>query len=188
MSYIIVEPYDLWDYYERNKDEFYTTMHEVAGNYDYGIKIYVTRDGNKPQIVVEADDEEICREEIVSKQDFKETGEKIYENYLTPKAIDNIGLGEFIVEDDEYEFIDDIIEEREAELDDAVYQLVDTVSSCYLSNDILDDLKEHFLEYMARKWGIDIYRPMVLEDENGNDFFEEYPYECMIFDDEDNPI
>lgn len=24
--------------------------------------------------------------------------------------------------------------------------------------------------------------------EDGDDFFEEYPYECMVFEDEDNPV
>ena len=29
---------------------------------------------------------------------------------------------------------------------------------------------------------------MILEDENGEEFFEEYPYDCMEFDDPDNPV
>ena len=55
-------------------------------------------------------------------------------------------------------------------------------------SEVYDDLKEHFLEYMARKWGLVIHRPMFLEDENGEEFYEDYPYDCIEFEDEDNPI
>jgi hypothetical protein len=41
---------------------------------------------------------------------------------------------------------------------------------------------------MARKWGLMIRRPMFLEDEAGEEFFEEFPYDCIEFEDEDNPI
>ena len=49
-----------------------------------------------------------------------------------------------------------------------------------------DDIKEHVLEYIARKHRLPIYRPMYLEGEDGKDFYSEYPYEEMIFD--YNPI
>lgn len=98
------------------------------------------------------------------------------------------------VEDDSEEEYDDeqmLIDEREEEIDSAVREFVNIVSDtgCYnLTDEAMDDLKEHFLEYMYRKWGIGIYRPMYLEDaDTGEDYFTEYPYDDMVFED-DNPI
>ena len=194
MSNIMIESHDLWDYYQEHKDELSASMHEVANHFDYGIKIYITGDESKPQIVVEADDEEVYREDIASEWDCRNTAERIYNDYLTAKAMEMLGLEEKDIEDSEEDDINEQIEEREIELDDAVYQFLTDVlgGAPYIVGDdldeMLDDLKEHFLEYMARKWGLDIYRPMILEDEDGEDFFEEYPYECMVFEDEDNPV
>ena len=51
-----------------------------------------------------------------------------------------------------------------------------------LIEDVIEDCKEHFLEYMYRKHHLDIYRPMELEDDDGV-FFKEYPYEYIEFSD-----
>lgn len=56
------------------------------------------------------------------------------------------------------------------------------------SFEIAEDVLDHMCEYLYRKYGISARRPMILEDENGEEFFEEYPYECMEFDDPDNPV
>ena len=85
----------------------------------------------------------------------------------------------------------EIIEEREDEIT-VLFQnllfdlLVDTANEDII-NDIVEDVKEHTLEYIARKHGMPIYRPMYLEGEDGTDFYSEYPYEEMIFED-CNPI
>ena len=46
---------------------------------------------------------------------------------------------------------------------------------------MVEDVKEHLLEYFYRKHGLSVYRPMELEDDEGV-FIEDYPYECMEFD------
>ena len=107
-----------------------------------------------------------------------------------------MGILTEIANDEEESLLEqqDAIEEREMELDIAVSEFISAVlgGDAYLDSedydDIIEDCKDHFLEYLARKHGLDIFRPMVLEDEDGEDFYEEYPYECMEFDDEDNPI
>ena len=93
------------------------------------------------------------------------------------------------------EEIEDAITEREDELDQAVMDFLATVlgEGFYdldsdSNGEIVEDCKEHFLEYIARKFSISIYRPMYLEDEDGTDFYTDTPYENMVFDDEDNPI
>ena len=56
------------------------------------------------------------------------------------------------------------------------------------SFEIAQDVLDHICEYLYRKHDISSRRPMILEDENGEEFFEEFPYECMEFDDPDNPV
>ena len=76
------------------------------------------------------------------------------------------------------------IEAREFELSEATEIFVSSVvSDIEVDPEVIEDCKEHFLEYMYRKFGLSIHRPMVLEDEEGEEFFEEYPYECMEFED-----
>ena len=190
---IIVEPRDLWSYYLEHNKGLASTMYEIAQNKEYGISIYLSENekGNA-SIVVEADDMEVYSETIVSDRDARTTCEKIYDKYLSDKVVDI--LAEMGIEDEMTALEqEDAIDEREAELTEALYCFLDIVCGedyfdFYTDDDILEDIKDHFLEYLARKHGIPIRRPMVLEDEDGEEFFEEYPYECMEFDDEDNPI
>ena len=68
-----------------------------------------------------------------------------------------------------------------------LFDLLDKSVAEDVIEEIADDVKEHTLEYIARRHGLPIYRPMYLEDEDGKDFYSEYPYEEMIFEDY-NPI
>lgn len=194
MQEIIIEPCRLWGYIqEQDKhSELDGVMCEIAKNEEYGIAVYITRDGKNDRysILVEADDMEIFSDYIYDKEDAEETCNMVYDNYLTDKVFELF----FESEDDTTLSQEDKIELREEELDESVTSFImdvlggDTYFDSVDFDDIVKDCKEHFLEYMARKHGFEIYRPMILEDENGEDFFEEYPYECMEFDDEDNPI
>ena len=137
---------------------------------------------------------EIYREEILNEKDAKRTADRIYEEYLSIKAIETVTEAEddgTVYVDDEDEDNQVLINEREDDLDAAVMEFVNIVSDtgCYnIKDEVLDDLKEHFLEYMHKTWGIGIYRPMYLEDvDTGEEYFTEYPYEDMVFDDEDDP-
>lgn len=191
---IIIEPKKLWDYYLQRKSSLESTMFEIANNEQYGIAVYLSEDERRcPCITVEADDSEVYSERIVSETDAEKTCSKIYDKYLTDKVVDILTE---IAEDEEESLLEqqDTIEEREMELDIAVSEFISAVlgGDAYLDGEdydgIIEDCKDHFLEYLARKHGLDIFRPMVLEDEDGEEFYEEYPYECMEFDDEGNPI
>ena len=191
---VIIEPEKLWDYYLQRKSSLDSTMFEIARNNEYGIAIYLSEnDEHKPRIIVEADDSEVYSENIINASDAERTCSKIYDEYLTDKVVD-ILTDIANAEEDSLLEQQDAIEEREMELDCAVSDFISSVlgGDAYLDgenfDELIEDCKEHFLEYLARKHGLDIYRPMVLEDEDGEDFYEEYPYDCMEFDDEDNPI
>ena len=197
MQKIDVESSEIWDYSLEHEDELSKNQHLMAENDDYGMEVWLTMANGSPELIVECDGNEIYREDIFNEKDAKRTADRIYDDYLSIKAIETMTDSEdktvYIEDESEDEYDDEqmLIDEREEEIDAAVRDLVNIVSDtgCYtLTDEAVDDLKEHFLEYMHRKLGISIYRPMYLEDaDTGEDYFTEYPYDDMVFED-DNPI
>lgn len=190
---IIVSPEHVWERFLESK-----STSEIASNPAIGVNIYVSSDNDLPRIIVTSDDTEIHSELIRSEEECEDTVRDIYDSYLT-NAIYNLLSSLFDEEDDEpsdepddeFDLYASIIEDSEETLDDAVRDFVIATSVTpvgVITDEIIQDLKEHFLEYMARKHDLSIHRPMILEDEDGSDVFEEYPYECMEFEDDDNPI
>ena len=197
MQKIDVESSEIWDYSLEHEDELSRNQHLMAENDDYGMEVWLTMVNGSPELIVECDGNEIYREDIFNEKDAKRTTDRIYDDYLSIKAIETMTDSEdktvYIEDESEEEYDDEqmLIDEREEEIDAAVRDFVNIVSDtgCYnLTDEAVDDLKEHFLEYMHRKLGISIYRPMYLEDaDTGEDYFTEYPYDDMVFED-DNPI
>lgn len=192
MVSIIVEAADVWDYHQKNKSKLGTTMEIIADNTDFGVVIYLSSDDGLPVVTVMADEYICYEEEIVSHKACQHIVQTIYDHYLTTEFFEdeNESINSYT---SSMLYIEDMIEEREQELDDAIVSLISTAigDECYAApnfDELCEDVKDHILEYIARKHGFAVRRPMFLEDEDGNDFFEEYPYEHMIFDDEDNPI
>ena len=191
MQEIIIEPFDLWDYLEEQDKtgQLDNILYDIAHNEEFGTTVYVTKDNNgKFCISVEADDVEIYSDYIRNREDAEKICKQVYDDYLTDRVIGIIvNIQSQLEQEDE-------IELREEELSELTLQFImdilggDTYFDGTGLDEIVDDCKEHFLEYLARKHDLSIYRPMILEDEKGDDFFEEYPYECMVFEDEDNPI
>lgn len=193
MQEIIIEPRSLWDYLleQDKKGQLDGIMYEIAKNEEYGTVVYVSKDDKgRYCITVEADDTEVYSDFIYDKDDAEETCNTVYDDYLTDRVVERL----MELEEDSALAQEDEIELREEELDELVTSFImevlggDTYFDGVDFDDVVKDCKEHFLEYMARKHGLAIYRPMILEDENGEDFFEEYPYECIEFEDENNPI
>lgn len=190
---ILVEASEVWNYFYKNEDSIKSSMRMIALNEDYGIEIYLTDNYGLPSIIVTADDVQVCEKGILMSGDCERCVKEIYEDYLTGKK-----LMEAEIEDD-YDLItrveeEDMIFDRESELDSAIEEFVSVVLDGYVDvlsgsfTELCDDLKEHFLEYMARKHDLPIRRPMYLEYEGGIEEFEEFPYEHMEFEDENNPV
>lgn len=172
---VIVTPSEVWSYFHAHRTELSTTMNLIAENSDGTIGIYITEKDGEPNFIVENDDDIIDENMAISKVDCEETARELYSEYLG---------------DDEFD-MKEIIADREDEIT-VLFQnllfdlLVDTANEDII-DDIVEDVKEHTLEYIARKHSMPIYRPMYLEGEDGEDFYSEYPYEEMIFED-CNPI
>lgn len=189
MKTTILEPSGVWEYFQENCDDLRDMMFLVAENDEYGTEIYITNDGGLPAVIVTADGVQVFEEAIVSERDCEKTVGKAYDTYLTEAAVQAL-LEDMYLEDDE----ELSINEREEELNDAIYDFLIVVLDGFLDENSCDydklceDLKDHFCEYIARKHELPVRRPMYLEYEDGRTEYEEYPYEHMDFEDEDNPI
>lgn len=119
---------------------------------------------------------------------------KKYLSYSDDEDDDDDDCEEIVELDDDE--IEDVIIEREEELDQAVMDFLATVlgEAFYdldadSSGELIEDCKDHFIEYIARKYSFtEIFRPMYLEEEDGTEFYTDTPYDEMEYDDEDNPI
>ena len=190
----IFEPSELWGYYMKNQSEFQNLLVLIASHDNYGLEIFATRSLGQFKVEVHGDDVLLYEEDIVSAHDCNRTISRIYDEYLTDNVTSMLPDAEEDDEDDEE--VDSNAEEielREEELEclfnDLFIGILGTQNLNKLDDKVVEDIREHMLEYMARKHMIEIYRPMYLEDENGGeDFFVEYPYPFMVFEDEDNPM
>jgi hypothetical protein len=175
----IYSPSEVWD------KTFSPTI--IAKDVHTGITIYAVPEDcafKSLTIYILCDGNVICEEEVLSADECEARLTEIYELYLASGGYDDTSP--------EQERID----EREEELDQATIDFLSVAIGEDFNNydadtfgEIIEDCKEHFLEYLARKHSINVYRPMFLEDtETGEDYFTETPYEDMVFEDEDNPI
>lgn len=178
---IIVKPSDTWTFFQSHKNELHEMCPVAEGN-DGEVCIYITERDGCPAFIVENCDDVIDEDMAISKDDCEATARELYSLHIGYDEVDML---------EENDIEKEIIKEREDEIT-VLFQnllfdlLVDTANEDII-NDIVEDVKEHTLEYIARKHGLPIYRPMYLEDEDGTDFFSEYPYMEMIFEDF-NPI
>lgn len=189
---VFVPASEAWSYFNEHKEELKISMHKIAGNEEFGVEVFITEAEEYPIIVVTADGEEVWSEEAVSKSDCENSLKRVYDIYLTSSVLDTLaGSDDDRLSDLE---IEDTIMEREDELSSAVFEFIEAVApnefEALVDNidEAVEDIKDHFLEYLARKYGFRIYRPMFLEYDDGVEEFTEYPYEDMVFDDEDNPV
>ena len=195
-------PEDVWRAFKNGKDDEIL----LAENTEYGISISITSDDDNdvlPVIVVSADDLLVFEEAVVSQDDCTQTVKKAFDEFLNDqrviqhflgteeKADANSKNGAGFVEEESIDDLEQDMLDREDELREALTDfLLIVTDGCYVDDeDVVDDCLDHFLEYLARKWGYEsIRRPMILEDEKGEEFFEEYPYEIMEYDDPDDPL
>ena len=194
MRNITVKPANIVEFYQKNKFRLSQEADDIAENEAIGVVIYLSDQNGRPTITVSADDM-LVAEVSTGIDGLKDIVQTMYDTYLDEQAfIATMTEGEEDEEYDEDDLAQALIDEREDEIDAAVDDFLAVIlqTNGYeydsVIDEIHDDVKEHFLEYLARKFKIELYRPMYLEDEDGEDFFEECPYGCMEFEDEDNPI
>lgn len=183
---IIVEACDVWEYFQENKDKIGNSMETIAENDEYGVEILLSVDCDLPLIMVVADSEEVDEESAVSSNDCFRTVKDMYDKYLTSEVINILaGNAEEYTTAEELEIID----EREMEIDEAIYSCLNELVPNMFDvvddpDEFCEDIKEHLCEYLYTKHNISIYRPMYLENKDGTDEFYEFPYPEMELDEE----
>ena len=202
---ISVPASEVWEYFQKNKNDLKSRMHMIAENKEFGIEVYVTEEHDLPNIVVTADDMQIISNNAINENDCYNVVSEVYDNFLTERVVSAVGYG---ADYDSYDkgfdgyngYYNDKIEERECiedredELHYAISDFLTTVlRGSTFEDDITavsleDDCLEHFIEYIARKHGIDVYRPMYIQYEGEDVEYCEYPYEVLEFEDENNPV
>lgn len=184
---IIIDAKDVWNYFTEHRKELVEDMITIAENTDFDVTIYLTNEDDLPYLMVESDNINSVQINIENEESCGSIVQEAYKQYLTENILSIIAAEQEAEEDVEL-----IIEEREGDIDGFILRLLEDLFGddepiIYSEevDDIVEDCKEHFLEYLYRKHNLSVYRPMELEDDEGV-FFEEYPYEYMNF--EPNPL
>lgn len=195
---ITIAPDEIWDYFKENKSILKSKMHLVAENKEFGIEIYLTEHNQSPQIVVEADKFSVLEANCSTQNDCESKVKEIYDKYLTEEVFEILYSDTGEPDEKLQAEIDQEaeIETHEDELDTAIEFMLDAfvggegVVSCYdTSSEIISDLKEIIGAYLYLKWGIEPYRPMVIEYEDGTEEYDDYPYSKLSLEEyENNPI
>lgn len=165
-------------------DEIYNTMESrlIAEDKESGIQVLLYDDTGYPKILVTCDGYPIDAIGVYEPGDIKSQVEEVYRTYIDDEGL--CGNAKAFEEAKE-----DCIRERQRELEDATVDYLSAILEVNILQtekeygDVIPELLDHVLEYLFREHGIDPYRPMVLVDENDEEFYEEYPYSCMEFDD-----
>lgn len=178
---ILVPAADVWDYFCDNEEALSLEPQIIASCPELGTEIVIYVDTYGLYCIEVSDDYAVLETARVSYPAQSETVvKKLYEKYLTE---------EFVRDYEDY--LDDYSEEsefkiqqemREEELTDATVAFLYAVLGEELVDEInpdkVESIKNKILECLAKCEGYDIYRPTILETENGI-VQVEYPYTCM---------
>ncbi len=186
MEVIIFHPEELWAYFEEHREELRDEPKVVARNDALGIQICISADIAKSglMIAVSEDEESIDDTTAFNGIDCCLKARAFYDKYLSVDYSTITFLDEMAKHDRE----DEEIEDREGELrdaaDDFLWSILGQTGLEAMDDENVEEFIDDVCELLYKKYGFDIYRPMRLEDEDGKEFYEEYPYDHMEFEDE----
>lgn len=187
MKRIILDPSEVWDYYLQSEEILSDISSKlIADNILSGAQIYLCVIEDAPTILACVDNEVIDEETVLNEKDCKETVRRFYGEYLDD-SIDGTITSE-IYEKTCYEE-DDLIDERESEINDAIFSMIGVLLPDICDTDLeieetCEELADLICEYLYRNHGVSVYRPMYLKCEDGSEEFCEYPYEEMEYDED----
>ena len=191
MKKVVCEANAVWNFFQKNKTKLLTGAEIIATNDEFEVVIYLTAEEQKtgvyPRIEVFIEDSDVYSEVAADERDCEQTVKKIYCDYLTTENLINRIIREA---EKEPEFDELAAEERDLELDDAVDAMLEVFLNSRIdklvgyseADKIRCEIVDKLCEYLYLECDLSVYRPTILEDESGEEFFAEYPYECMIFD------
>lgn len=199
MENILLSPLEVWAYAKNHRSELETQGKTIARNPETNTEIQIAVDAGMPMIFVIRDGREEYYEELLNCIDAADTVSRMYTTYIygtkqpesdskpesDPPSAPDTPPEPDEQESDEEELdneAEEVIEERELELDDAAYDFLLVACGESLSinsretQKILEDIKDTVLPMLYEKHGIEVYRPMYIADDDGNEEFSLYPY------------
>lgn len=189
---ICVPVSEAWD---KTKDYVHDVLLIAQGVTNSGsdIKVYSNWADDSAELSVFVDSDVVYYESLCEKEEYEEAVNKVLLAYLDVDYDD----------DDEEDCASESAEnyailEREGELKMAAEDFLEVAlysatagftNLKVLTDDEVDEMLDHFLEYLARRFDIKgIYRPMYLRDDKDELFYTEEPYKCMVYEDEGNKV
>lgn len=185
---VVYKPDEVWGYFMDNCEDMVMQgeEHMIAESDDHRIYITSSDDCTTGIVRVYDIDEDLVSEDLVCETECESTISKLYKEFGMYKDKDTKNLFE--------EHIDEIVDSEENLTDAVTYFLHEAVSSTVptsrlstikkdlgITDDEIEDMKNHFLEYIYIKLGIDLYRPMVVQFDDKEEFFE-HPYSHLDLD------
>lgn len=187
---MVLKPNEVWKYAMEHFSWIKDTPFVIGSNKESGIEITLSVDEEYPVIFVTSDGEEVDYEVVKSSADCEATVSEIYDTWLPTGTASNT-LVKDELDDEEADYESEIrekesIDQREMGLDECIDWILSEIDPEYLeelgtvtTDEVFSDLKDMICEYLYKKCGISVYRPMYLENEHGVDEYYEYPYPEM---------
>lgn len=175
---ISLAPKDVWGYYRSHVEELKEKTKVVAYNLDFDTEIHICDGNGVLDVYVYLDNQEVVTEEALNAAETERLMTELYDTYIYD-AENFVKSRALQMETDEEE---ELIEERELELDDAAYEFLVSIlgESFSISSkdtqEMLENLKDCVCPMLYEKHGINVYRPMYIADEDGKEEFCLYPY------------
>lgn len=168
----------VWKYYTKHQTKLERTTKLVACNYDHGIEIHITDEDGILTAMVYLENVEVASAQMIDYASTSETMQEMYQKYIYDAEKFLSERQQEIVQEDE----EAMIEDRETELDDAVYDMLSVFCPDAIdlnseeTQEMLEDFKDMICESLFECFGLEVYRPMYIADDDGNEEFCLYPY------------
>lgn len=203
---IHLSAYDVWPFFEENKERPGKEMVCIAENTETEYSVYLEEKSGIPFFKVFREEAFEYGEAATCALECREIAKKLYRKYLFPITVvedqkpdkadkqqddmdGDFSDGSIPDEEEQIEILDDIVYERDDELHLAVADFMSTLLNVR-PDEVEQVTYEGFCEDFMKKIGlmlaeeesISIYHPTWVPDETGVQFFTEYPY--LDIDDE----
>lgn len=187
---VYVQPDHLWNFFLNNENRLKAESVLVAENKETGYGVYLTEDDVYACLqVCRWDNPPECEESVFGLLPLKEIFEWYIDRFLCPVTVTSDNPTSISADDEtEPQFEsrqeqEDIICEREDELRMALFDFLDIVSDSRADSSIdtygesiMDEMLNDILTILSDQYGVDVYRPRFVEYPNGEEYFDEYPY------------
>lgn len=176
MKTIYMKPEEIKKFWESHPDGAYM-QHKIAEYDERDVEVYISIEDDVLKFTtIKGGD--VCGEYTAyTPDDIDFIFEEIEINDLSPLRPEEVYIN-----------VEQKIEEREAEIADIVSDFVYNITNgdAGMSDEDTEKFKDMICEILYREFDISVYRPMILEDEDGNKSLSNYPYEEIDFDDPEN--